>query len=100
MYFRRPCSTVIFVKKCKVKMHDKNQVRTRIICHQCISLGSCECYDFGIQHYTQKLVDADRASLFQVDHYSHELYARIFDVQIDDDVTNSKENCLRHKEIR
>lgn len=55
-----------------------------------------------IQHYTQTLVDADRASLFQVDHHSHELYARIFDVHINDDITPTTDNeqCFRHKEIR
>ena len=35
---------------------------------------------FYCQNYAQKLVDADRASLFLVDNKSNELYARIFDV--------------------
>ncbi|CAG5127119.1 unnamed protein product [Candidula unifasciata] len=33
-----------------------------------------------IMNYAQRLVDADRASLFLVDEKKHELYARVFDV--------------------
>jgi cAMP and cAMP-inhibited cGMP 3',5'-cyclic phosphodiesterase 10 len=33
-----------------------------------------------VMTFAQKLVDADRASLFLVDHKSNELYARIFDM--------------------
>lgn len=33
-----------------------------------------------VMTFAQKLVDADRASLFLVDHKSDELYARIFDM--------------------
>ena len=35
---------------------------------------------FFFQNFAQKLVMADRASLFLVDHKTNELYARIFDV--------------------
>lgn len=34
----------------------------------------------SIQNFAQKLVNADRASLFLVDNKTNELYARIFDV--------------------
>ena len=34
-----------------------------------------------IMNFAQKLVDADRASLFLVDSKTNQLYARIFDVQ-------------------
>jgi cAMP and cAMP-inhibited cGMP 3',5'-cyclic phosphodiesterase 10 len=33
-----------------------------------------------VMNFAQKLVDADRASLFLVDHKAGELYARIFDM--------------------
>lgn len=33
-----------------------------------------------VQKFAQKLVNADRASLFLLDNHTHELYARIFDV--------------------
>lgn len=33
-----------------------------------------------LQNFAQKLVSADRASLFLVDNKTNELYARIFDV--------------------
>jgi len=33
-----------------------------------------------VMNFAQKLVDADRASLFLVDHKAEELYARIFDM--------------------
>lgn len=33
-----------------------------------------------LQNFAQKLVDADRASLFLVDHKTNEIYARIFDI--------------------
>lgn len=33
-----------------------------------------------VMTFAQKLVDADRASLFLVDHKANELYARIFDM--------------------
>jgi cAMP and cAMP-inhibited cGMP 3',5'-cyclic phosphodiesterase 10 len=38
-----------------------------------------------IMNFAQRLVDADRASLFLVDSKSKELYARIFDVGITGD---------------
>ena len=34
-----------------------------------------------IMNFAQKLVDADRASLFLVDAKTNQLYARIFDIQ-------------------
>ena len=37
-------------------------------------------FHFVFQNFAQKLVMADRASLFLVDHKTNELYARIFDV--------------------
>ena len=33
-------------------------------------------------HFAQKLVDAEKASLFLVDHKAEELYARLFDMTI------------------
>ncbi len=36
-----------------------------------------------IMNFAQRLVNADRASLFLVDSKTNQLYARIFDVQAD-----------------
>ena len=38
------------------------------------------CLLSAAQNYAQKLVDADRASIFLLDRKARELYARIFDV--------------------
>ncbi|XP_026470475.1 probable 3',5'-cyclic phosphodiesterase pde-5 isoform X2 [Ctenocephalides felis] len=38
-----------------------------------------------VMNFAQRLVDADRASLFLVDNKSHELYAKIFDVGVEDE---------------
>lgn len=55
----------------------------------------------NVQHYAQKLVDADRASLFLLDHQNLELYARIFDVKIDNDVDENWTPVRRmNREIR
>ena len=35
-----------------------------------------------LMNFAQKLVDADRASLFLVDAKTNQLYARIFDIQV------------------
>jgi len=44
-----------------------------------------------IMNFAQRLVDADRASLFLVDNKNKELYARIFDIGITgEDAGNSK----------
>lgn len=44
-----------------------------------------------IMNFAQRLVDADRASLFLVDSKNKELYARIFDIGITgEDAGNSK----------
>jgi cAMP and cAMP-inhibited cGMP 3',5'-cyclic phosphodiesterase 10 len=39
-----------------------------------------------IMNYAQRLVHADRASLFLIDSKTNELYATIFDVGFDDDI--------------
>lgn len=39
-----------------------------------------------IMNYAQRLVNADRASLFLIDSKAKELYATIFDVGFDDDI--------------
>lgn len=45
-----------------------------------------------IMNFAQRLVDADRASLFLVDSKSKELYATIFDVGVDDNIDNNPMN--------
>lgn len=50
-----------------------------------------------VMTYAQKLVDADRTSLFLIDHKSGELYARIFDMG-DADAAGPK--TLNAQEIR
>lgn len=50
-----------------------------------------------VMTFAQKLVDADRASLFLVDHKSNELYARIFDMG--DGIENGNTPAAAH-EIR
>ncbi|XP_025109858.1 probable 3',5'-cyclic phosphodiesterase pde-5 isoform X2 [Pomacea canaliculata] len=50
-----------------------------------------------IMNYAQKLVSADRASLFLLDHKSRELYARIFDVGSAQGFVSDER---QHKEIR
>ncbi|VDK50373.1 unnamed protein product [Gongylonema pulchrum] len=52
-----------------------------------------------LQNFAQKLTNADRASLFLVDHKTNELYARIFDVGTRDD-ERIKINEDGSKEIR
>lgn len=53
----------------------------------------------SLQNFAQKLVNADRASLFLVDSKAQELYARIFDVGTGpDEVVNFE--STGHKEIR
>jgi cAMP and cAMP-inhibited cGMP 3',5'-cyclic phosphodiesterase 10 len=39
-----------------------------------------------IMNYAQRLVNADRASLFLIDSKTNELYATIFDIGFDDDI--------------
>ncbi|CAM1293641.1 Uncharacterised protein g792 [Pycnogonum litorale] len=54
-----------------------------------------------IMNFAQKLVDADRASLFLVDHKTHELYARIFDMGGQQDSSEQEESKnTKEKEIR
>merc|ERR1719167_802346 len=48
-----------------------------------------------IMNQAQKLVDADRASLFLVDAKTNQLYARLFDVSVDADIES-----LANKDIR
>lgn len=59
-----------------------------------------------IMNFAQRLVDADRASLFLVDSKNRELYATIFDIGIDDQqnkaINNNEneENLKKRDEIR
>jgi hypothetical protein len=54
-----------------------------------------------VQHFAQTLVDADRASLFLLDYDNQELYARIFDVKIDNEIDDHWTPVRRmRKEIR
>ncbi|XP_055635980.1 probable 3',5'-cyclic phosphodiesterase pde-5 isoform X2 [Toxorhynchites rutilus septentrionalis] len=53
-----------------------------------------------IMSYAQRLVDADRASLFLVDSKTKELYATIFDVGCEATVPEGENNSEAHKEIR
>ncbi|XP_059475966.1 probable 3',5'-cyclic phosphodiesterase pde-5 isoform X1 [Neocloeon triangulifer] len=53
-----------------------------------------------VMTYAQRLVDADRASLFLVDSRSKELYARIFDMGTDDSKDSEENSSTRGKEIR
>lgn len=54
-----------------------------------------------IMNFAQKLVSADRASLFLVDSKTNQLYARIFDIKGTLNIANSKlENKDFTKEIR
>lgn len=52
------------------------------------------------QNFAQRLVNADRASLFLVDHKGNELYARIFDVGTTSDealnLDSSGQKEIRH----
>jgi len=45
-----------------------------------------------IMNFAQRLVDADRASLFLVDSKNKELYARIFDIGITSDSVGGSRN--------
>ncbi|XP_067679521.1 probable 3',5'-cyclic phosphodiesterase pde-5 isoform X2 [Haliotis asinina] len=51
-----------------------------------------------IMNFAQKLVNADRASLFLLDHHRQELFARIFDVGSTMGVPST--DCSQQKEIR
>lgn len=59
-----------------------------------------------IMNFAQKLVNADRASLFLVDAKTNQLYARIFDVRNGEDGNNSDDSSTNSfdksvsKEIR
>jgi cAMP and cAMP-inhibited cGMP 3',5'-cyclic phosphodiesterase 10 len=55
-----------------------------------------------VMKFAQKLVDADRASLFLLDAKTKELYARIFDLEWEGGVQNDGENnqAAMVKEIR
>ncbi|XP_055540306.1 probable 3',5'-cyclic phosphodiesterase pde-5 isoform X2 [Wyeomyia smithii] len=56
-----------------------------------------------IMNFAQRLVDADRASLFLVDSKNKELYATIFDIGCEDKISsgeNGNENNTVPKEIR
>ncbi|XP_065338353.1 probable 3',5'-cyclic phosphodiesterase pde-5 isoform X4 [Cloeon dipterum] len=53
-----------------------------------------------VMTYAQRLVDADRASLFLVDSRNKELYARIFDMGTDEDKDSEENSSTRGKEIR
>lgn len=51
-----------------------------------------------IMNYAQRLVNADRASLFLIDSKTNELYATIFDVGFDDDVQDKMNSPRGAKE--
>ncbi|CAB3377218.1 Hypothetical predicted protein [Cloeon dipterum] len=53
-----------------------------------------------VMTYAQRLVDADRASLFLVDSRNKELYARIFDMGTDESKDSEENSSTRGKEIR
>lgn len=48
-----------------------------------------------VMNFAQRLVDADRASLFLVDNKNHELYAKIFDVGVDDENKYTRDDNKR-----
>uniref|UniRef100_A0A0K0F5E4 Phosphodiesterase n=1 Tax=Strongyloides venezuelensis TaxID=75913 RepID=A0A0K0F5E4_STRVS len=62
-------------------------------------VASMDTLIIKIMNFAQRLVDADRASLFLVDSKSKELYARIFDVGVQSEEAESLENHGQ-KEIR
>ncbi|CRL00370.1 CLUMA_CG013638, isoform A [Clunio marinus] len=51
-----------------------------------------------IMNYAQRLVNADRASLFLIDSKTNELYATIFDVGFDDEIQNKMNSPRGAKE--
>lgn len=51
-----------------------------------------------IMNYAQRLVNADRASLFLIDSKTNELYATIFDVGFDDDIQDKMNSPRGAKE--
>lgn len=53
-----------------------------------------------LQNHAQRLVNADRASLFLVDSRTHELYARIFDIGTEDVSSGESTKPNVAKEIR
>lgn len=53
-----------------------------------------------VMNFAQRLVDADRASLFLVDSKCKELYATIFDIGSEASSGNDSEDKTPHKEIR
>lgn len=55
-----------------------------------------------IMNFAQRLVDADRASLFLLDSKNKELYARIFDVRGNESENDSDSGSRAHpdREIR
>lgn len=57
-----------------------------------------QCANLSHQNFAQKLVSADRASLFLVDMKTKELYARIFD--IGNGLGNQMMDEQEQKEIR
>ncbi|KAK6188282.1 hypothetical protein SNE40_004492 [Patella caerulea] len=59
------------------KLHEFLLTVTKSIFQDIVSMDTVI---MKIMNYAQKLVNADRASLFLVDNQRHELYARIFDI--------------------
>uniref|UniRef100_A0A0N4ZF26 Phosphodiesterase n=1 Tax=Parastrongyloides trichosuri TaxID=131310 RepID=A0A0N4ZF26_PARTI len=82
---------------------EKNRKLTKFLLEVVKSIfqevASMDTLIIKIMNFAQRLVDADRASLFLVDTRSKELYARIFDVGVQSDEVESLEN-QGQKEIR
>lgn len=53
-----------------------------------------------IMNFAQRLVDADRASLFLLDAKNKQLYARIFDIGGSNQLTDCNTGKSQEKEIR
>ena len=65
-----------------------------------MEMVSMDALIIKIMNFAQKLVDADRASLFLVDAKTNQLYARIFDVKKKDQTGDDVPEKDISKEIR
>ncbi|VDN52735.1 unnamed protein product [Dracunculus medinensis] len=96
---RKPAISSIKLTDCSGTTLGKYRFKYRFSQSIFQDIVSMDAVIMKVMNFAQKLTNADRASLFLVDHKTNELYARIFDVG-----TDNKEDVVLdehgHKEIR
>uniref|UniRef100_T1J2B1 Phosphodiesterase n=1 Tax=Strigamia maritima TaxID=126957 RepID=T1J2B1_STRMM len=95
--------TLFYMEMCLTLQNQKklNSFLLTVIRSIFQDMGSMDLLIMKIMNFTQKLVKADRASLFLLNEKTKELYARIFDMKKEDETEDTEDIDKHiHKEIR